>query len=150
MSDRESRSTPLSRRSVIGGTAALPVLSGLSTPEVYSVTTQCAQWLAVNSEIESLTLRWAKLDAYVMSQSRGLRQSSARRRPAHLIKEMEAIDRRLDPLFESRDSGLESLAKRPARTLNDVAGKLTVAACMLDGEGGPIHDIVAEAASILG
>ena len=148
MSDREPRSIRLSRRGMLGATA-LPVLPGLSGPDVPSVAAQCADWLAVNREIERLTLRWAALDAHAIRQSGIGQPSLANRRPADMVEEMAQIEDQLPPLDRERESGLEALAKSPARTVQDVADKLKVAACMLDGEGGPVHDIVAEAARVL-
>jgi len=139
----------LSRRGVLGTTTALPVLPGLSVPDVHSIGDQCTDWLAVNREIERLTLRWASLEVPAINPSGGGRLSLSEDRPAHIVDEMARIDDQLGPLEERREIGLEVLAKNPARTVQDVADKLKVAACMLDGEGGPIHEIVAEAANIL-
>ena len=149
MCDREPRSMRLSRRGVLGATTALPVLPGLIVPDVQSVADQCKDWLAVNREIERLALRWASLEVPAINPSGGGRLSLSEDRPAHIVGEMARIDDQLGPLEERREIGLEALAKKPARTVQDVADKLKVAACMLGGEGGPINEIVAEAANIL-
>jgi hypothetical protein len=148
MPDREKAPTGLSRRSVLSGSAALPIVGCGTSPARQGVAAQCAVWLAIDATIDALTGRWAALEA------------RARRRPSRrplsidpeadeIALEMAEFDRQLDPLFEMRDSGLEALAKRRAVALEDIGGKLAVAERMLAGEGGAIYEIVAEAASVL-
>lgn len=62
---------------------------------------------------------------------------------------MNEIDARLRLLSDERDRRLDALSKRPARTLHEVACKLAVAAHRMADEGGPEHDIVADAVRVM-
>lgn len=132
---------PMTRRSLLAGASVAP-LTPLYGPRAPDLTARCSAWLAASFETDRLTLRWSRLETLV------LRGPGSSRRAAS-VAQMAEIEARLAVLDDARDRGLEALAKHPARTVHEVASKLAVAARMLDGEGGPVHDIVAEAVVVL-
>lgn len=149
MSAPPPRSTAISRRFVVGAAAsvpALPLVGGSRAPEVV---TECADWMSIDMEMERLTLRWATLDALAMRQRTRTNGLPAGRQDRGLNLEMAALDERLNMLGDEREQRLCQIAKHPASDLHGVCGKLAVAARMLDGEGGPIHQIVEEAVRVL-
>ncbi|MBU1385994.1 MAG: twin-arginine translocation signal domain-containing protein [Alphaproteobacteria bacterium] len=135
MPDRKSFASAISRRSLLGGASVAPGLGALGTPSAPNLADQCAEWLTLKLEIDQLSLRWARLEAFIIHQ--------AVRQPC--TTEMNEIDARLRLLSDEGDRRLDALSKRPARTLHEVACKLAVAAHRMADEGGPEHDIVADA-----
>lgn len=144
------RSQTISRRLVVGAAAAVPALPLIGDSPTAGVVTECADWLAIDIDMERLTLRWAELDAATMRESASRLSSSKGRNSRAMSSRMAALDQRLNVLGDEREHRLHRIAKLRARDAHAVAGKLAVAARMLDGEGGPIHQIVAEAVDVLG
>lgn len=143
MPDIQRSSPAISRRSLLAGASVAPGLGALTAPGVPDLAVQCGEWLTLNLEIDQLSLRWARLEAFVMHQapSLGMRQPHT--------PEMHQIDARLRVLSNERDRRLDALSQCPARTLHEVACKLAVAAHRMADEGGPEHDIVADAVRVL-
>lgn len=102
-----------------------------------SIAELAAGFLSAEAEIETLTRQWSALEAEARNGSRAA------------SKQMAAIDIKLRRRDASRQESLQAIAASSAGTLPDVAAKLAVAACELSGEGGLIHDIVADAATAL-
>jgi len=115
-----------------------------------NVVTPCAQWLAVDAEIEHLTLKWATLDASVIRDGRAIGAPASQSSPLKKSAELGVIERRLRCLNEKREQCLSALQEQPTPSLHGLASKLAVAARSLDREGGPIHRIVADAVAVLG
>lgn len=150
MPGTKSRSLSISRRTLLGAASVAPVICKVGPAEGQDVVAQCAEWLAVDAEIEHLTLQWAALDAIVMRERRWSGVSTSERQTAPSSAELSEIESQLSLLDDKREGCFEALAKRPVRTLHGVASKLAVAARSLDGEGGPVYHIVAEAVAVLG
>lgn len=139
--DRPAES--VSRRSVLGATMAVPIGEATMLPS--PVVLDCSQWLAINQEIERLTLRWATLDAHLLGRNSGANTLN-RLGVSDALLAMEAD---LDLLYDRRQRLFVSIAKHPASSVTQVAAKLAVAAHELEGEGGPVFEIVSEAATFL-
>lgn len=137
MPDRKRSSPAISRRSLLAGASVAPGLGALAAPGMPDLAAQCGEWLTLDLEIDQLSLRWARLEAFVI-----------RRATAH-TPEMIEIEARLYGLSDERDRRLDALARHPARTLQEVACKLAVAARRMADEGGPEQDIVADAVGVL-
>lgn len=123
--------------------AGVTAASGLATAGNQGGTDlarQSAEWLALDRQIERLSLRWARLEAVVVHEAGG---------DMSLVTEMAAIETRLSGLSDARESRLQALSQCPARTLHEAACKLAVAARRMADEGGPEHDIVADAVRVL-
>lgn len=102
-----------------------------------SISELAAGFLSAEAEIETLTRLWSALETEARNGSRAASD------------QMAAIDIRLRRHDARRQEHLEAIAALSAGTLPDVAAKLAVAACELSGEGGLVHDIVADAAKTL-
>lgn len=115
-----------------------------------NVVTPSAQWLAVDAEIEHLTLKWATLDASVIRERRAMGSPASQPSTLKQSAELGRIDRRLRCLDEKRERCFSAMEQHPIQSLHGLASKLAVAARSLDGEGGPIYRIVADAVAVLG
>lgn len=149
MSANPPRPTDLSRRAVIGVAATVPLMPLAPNYPTTDIVLACADWMAIDMEMERLTLRWATLDAVAMRRRTRTNGLPAGRQDRVLNLEMAALDERLNMLGGEREQRLCQIAKHPASDLHGVCGKLAVAARMLDGEGGSIHQIVEEAVRVL-
>lgn len=109
-----------------------------------SIAALCARWVAVDHEIEHLTGRWSALEVLVLRP----RPQTGDISPG-ATAEMALIDDRLAVLDADKASCTEALAKTSASSFADVVGKLEVATRILSGEGGPVHDMVADAVAHL-
>lgn len=109
-----------------------------------SIADLCARWLSVDREIEHLTGRWSALEVLVLRpppQTGDISPGAA--------DEMTLIDDRLVFLDADKASCTQALARTSARSFADVVGKLDVASRILSGEGGLVHDMVADAVAHL-
>ncbi|MGA0599259.1 hypothetical protein ACO2Q3_00980 [Caulobacter sp. KR2-114] len=95
---------------------------------------RCAAWIALDVEIDRLTLRWATLEAQVARDHGWLLLGAEARQALPEAAEMFQIDDELDVLSNWRDAALGPLSQLPAKNLRDVAGKLAVAARLLQRE----------------
>jgi hypothetical protein len=109
-----------------------------------SVADLCARWISIDGEIEQLTGRWSALEVMVLGSP-----PDAGGRSGGAAEEMALIDDRLAVLDADKASCTEALAKTSARSFSDVVGKLDVATRILSGEGGLVHDMVADAVTHL-
>ena len=124
-------------------------MSGQNGPEPnfavdgVSVAVICARWLSIDREIERLTGRWSALELLVLRPPPHTGQSPG------AAEEMALIDDRLAVLDADKASCTEALAKTSVKSFADVVGKLDVASRILSGEGGLVHDMVADAVTHL-
>lgn len=109
----------------------------------------CARWLAIDFEIDRLALQWARLETQMAREFGWLSLSQVERRALPQAAEMFEIEERLDRLADEREHGLTSLAKLKAEDLHGVASKLAIAARVLRHDGGPAHQLVADAVNAL-
>ncbi|RRN62185.1 hypothetical protein [Caulobacter sp. 602-1] len=132
----------VSRRVVIGAVSAAPVAAGagggaLADPAV----ARCAEWMALDAEIDRLGLRWSDLEAILVRQKRWERMTPEERGELLPSEEMAAIDAQLKPLFEQREAWLEALPKVRARDMHGVAAKLEVALQVMVHQQGDGYDL---------
>jgi hypothetical protein len=134
----------LSRRTVIGAAAASPVLGGTPLASNQTVA-RCADWIALDLEIERLTLRWSKLETLMMREYGWFALTEVEQRALPEAAEMFEIDARLETLSFQRDRLLKPLSRLPADTLRGVASKLVIAARLMEHEENPAQPFVASA-----
>lgn len=153
MSDDKTQPISVSRRTVLAGGSAAPIAGGLLTdicaPQADDLVARCAQWLALDLEIDRLSLRWSALETTAVREFNWFTLSRAQRRTVPLAAEMDQIDAQLDALFKVRKQGLKTLAKLPARDVHGVASKLVVAARISQYEDGGAHRFIDEAVRTL-
>lgn len=141
MSD-DKRPFAVSRRVVIGAASAAPVVANaggnaLADPAV----ARCAEWMALDAEIDRLGLRWSDLETILVRQKRWERMTPEERGELLPSEEMDAIDRQLEPLFEQRETWLEALPAVRATDMHGVAAKLEVALRVMVHQQGDGYDL---------
>lgn len=132
----------VSRRVVIGAASAAPVVAGAgggAAPDPAVV--RCAEWMALDAEIDRLGLRWSDLETILVRQKRWERMTPEERGELLPSEEMDAIDKQLAPLFEQREAWLEALPAMHASDLHGVAAKLEVALRVMVHQQGEGYDL---------
>ncbi|OYX03004.1 MAG: hypothetical protein B7Z12_10915 [Caulobacter vibrioides] len=132
----------VSRRVVIGAASAAPVARGgggsaLADPAV----ARCAEWMALDAEIDRLGLRWSDLETILVREKRWERMTPEEREELLPSEEMDAIDKQMEPLFERREAWLEALAAVRASDMHGVAAKLDVALRVMAHQQGDGYDL---------
>lgn len=87
----DSKPPPMTRRSLLVGAAAAPVAS-VYTPRSPDLTVRCAEWLAMDFEIDRLSLRWSRLETVAVRTFGWLQLSAAERLTMPLAAEMAEND----------------------------------------------------------
>jgi len=132
----------VSRRVVIGAASAAPVVAGARGAAVADLAVaRCAEWLALDAEIDRLGLRWSDLETILVRQKRWERMTPEERGELLPSEEMDAIDEQLKPLFDQREAWLEALPKVRARDLHGVVAKLEVALQVMVHQQGDGYDL---------
>src|SRR3990167_341378 len=104
----------VSRRVVIGAASAAPVVAGAG----------CAEWLALDAEIDRLGLRWSDLETILVRREQCERMTPKERGALAPSDEMDAVDRQLEPLLEQRRAWLEALPTVRAGDMDGVGAKV--------------------------
>jgi len=102
---------------------------------------RCAEWLALDAEIDRLGLRWSDLETILVRQKRWERMTPEERGELLPSEEMNAIDEQLKPLFDQREAWLEALPTVRARDIYGVAAKLEVALQVMVHQQGDGYDL---------
>lgn len=132
----------VSRRVVIGAASAAPVVGGASGgPLADPALARCAEWLALDAEIDRLGLRWSDLETILVRQKRWERMTPEERGELLPSEEMDAIDAQLKPLFEQRETWLETLPAVRATDMRGVVAKLEVALRVMVHQQGDGYDL---------
>jgi len=132
----------LSRRVVIGAASAAPVVASAGAGALPDpVIARCADWMALDAEIDRLGLRWSDLETILVREKRWERMTSDERVALSPTQEMDAIDEQLEPLFEQRDAWLEALPAVRATDMHGVAAKLEVALRVMVHQQGDGYDL---------
>lgn len=132
----------VSRRVVIGAAGAAPAVGGAkgaSPPD--PAVTRCAEWMALDAEIDRLGLRWSDLETILVRQKRWESMTPEERGELLPSEEMDAIDKQLKPLFEQREAWLETLPAVRASDLHGVIAKLEVALRVMVHQQGDGYDL---------
>lgn len=141
MSD-EKEPFAVSRRVVIVAASAAPVVAGAGGAAVPdAAVARCAEWLALDAEIDRLSLHWSDLETILVRQKRWERMTPEERGELLPSEEMDAIDEQLKPLFEQREAWLEALSTVRARDIYGVAAKLEVALQVMVHQQGDGYDL---------
>lgn len=132
----------LSRRQLIAGSAAIAIVSDIPAHPDPAISA-CKSWLVLEAEHEALTRRWQELDNYLIQERYWCDLSQ--HQCANILEaiELEAVDLRLDAMFEKRQKLLANLPALPAATVQDVALKLAIAAIVVQpDENENAHNLV--------
>lgn len=132
----------LSRRQLIAGSAAVAIVSDIPAYPDPAISA-CKTWLVLEAEHEALTRRWQKLDNYLIQERYWCDLSQNQCAPVPEAIELEAVDLRLDAMFEKRQKLLTNLPALPASTVQGVALKLAIAAIVVQpDENENAHNLV--------
>jgi hypothetical protein len=144
-----ARLPAISRRAVIGGGATATALCGTVLPVFHEMTNdtvaQCATWIALDQEIDRLSLRWSQIETALVAEFPWFQLSQAQRRALPQAAELFQIDERLEVLFHQRRRDLKALAKLKAQTPHAVASMLAVAARVLLYDESPAQPFITTA-----
>ncbi|MGC1301795.1 MAG: hypothetical protein WA840_05415 [Caulobacteraceae bacterium] len=102
-------------------------------------------WLALDAELDRLTLAWQEEETRLARDFHWLGLPEADRRAHPEARTLYALDDQITTLMERRWALLETLEALPATDLHDVAGKLAVAVRLLQDQGAIESDLLAEA-----
>ena len=132
----------LSRRQLLAGSAAVALVSEIPAYPDPAISA-CKSWLVLEAEHEALTRRWQKLDAYLIHERYWCDISRRQCTVVPEATELDAIDRRLDAMFETRQELLSTLPELAAATVQGVALKLVIAAIVIPpDENENAHNLV--------
>lgn len=132
----------VSRRVVIGAASAAPVIAGVGGAAVPDqAIARCAEWLALDAEIDRLGLRWSDLETILVRQKQWERMTPEERGELLPSEEMDVIDEQLKPLLAQREAWLEALPKVRAHDMHGVAAKLDVALQVMVHQQGDGYDL---------
>ncbi len=133
-----------SRRAVIGAAALTPVLGG-GPPPAEDTVARCADWIALDLEIDRLARRWSQLETLMARKHRWFALTHAEQRALPQAAEMFEIDDRLEALSSQRERMLQPLSRLQADTLHGIASKLVIAARLMQQEENAAQPFVASA-----
>lgn len=135
---------PISRRVVIGAASAAPVVGsagvGAASP-AGAVVMRCAEWLALDAQINRLLSRWSDLETILVQQRRWERMTPEERVAMTPTEEMNAIDEELKPLFDLQRDWLDALPNLRANELKGAVAKLEVALQVMIHQQGDGYDL---------
>ncbi len=127
---------------MIGAASVAPVVAGAgagggAVPD--PAVARCAEWMALDAEIDRLGLRWSDLETIL--EKRWERMTPDERAALSPTQEMDAIDDQLEPLFEQREAWLEALPAVRASDMHGVVAKLEVALRVMVHQQGDGYDL---------
>lgn len=148
MSQDRAPSLP-SGRPTIDVAASLPLSAATPPHACEGLSALCTEWLALDLEIDRLSLRWSSLELQAAREFDWFKLSTVNRRALPMAAEMADIDARLEQLFKDRAKGLKALRRTKATDGHGAFGELVVAARISQQDGGDVHALLAEAVEIL-
>lgn len=147
-----TRLPAISRRAVIGVTAALPLAGparSVAREVAADVSAQCADWLALDLEIDRSARRWAELEVLAARDFDYFRLTAAQISALPMGPEMDALTADLDRLHDVRRKALKPLGMLTPRTTQDALAQLAIAYRILCFEHGDAWPFVDKAWSFL-
>ena len=137
---------------MIGASAALPLagsVRGLPTVAAADIPAQCADWIAMDLEIDRLSRRWSDLETLAVRQFDYFKLTQAQIRALPAGPEMDAVDAECRRLGDVREDALKPLSKLSPRTIQDVSAQLAVAYRIMEFERGEAWPFVRKAWTFL-
>jgi hypothetical protein len=145
--DAVSRLPALSRRAVLGGVSASPVLAG-APPVGHAdpIVAISQSWLAVDSERNRLGLAWGVLEGELFKSHQWHRLSKPECDAIPEGRPLAEMSARLAHLANESERILDALPKAKARTFEGVLANLTIAMTLLYPEDCEIvHGLIMRA-----
>jgi len=133
-----------SRRALLGGATAAPLLLESSSADADQSVVACENWLALRAEHERLARRWSRLEAKLAREHNYLSLSRRQQRALPEARELDDIDDQLEELHEQQQTLLAVLPTLAATSALGLAGKLAVAAIeVCPEENEEVHHLIA-------
>ena len=110
------------------------------------IASACRDWWLVDAELEALTAQYSSVEKELIQKARVLKVAQP---DAGSAKRLQSLERQFKRLDERRVTCRETLERLPARTIEDAARKLEIAARLLNDEGGFEAAVVDEVAKLL-
>tara|TARA_R110001606_G_scaffold21999_1_gene76270 strand:+ start:9520 stop:10029 length:510 start_codon:yes stop_codon:yes gene_type:complete len=144
--DADSRAIfELSRRQIIAGSLALAAVRDIPARMDPSVDA-CRAWLALEEEHQALIRRWQALDTYLIRERYWCDLSRQQYAVIPEAVELEAIEHRLEALYETRQELLATLPNVPATTQQGLVLKLAILAIIvMPDENEQAHNLIMSA-----
>lgn len=136
MAEMSTSTLDLSRRVLLQALATLVASPASAIPT--STTALCLEWLRADARLDGLTLEWSQAEAQVVL---GRMQGG----PLVSADQMRNLDREIRKLDRLRSALLGRIVSSVARDSLEALAKLVICQRLLEGEGGPEHDLVADA-----
>ena len=140
---RPTARSHVSRRVVLAGASATPLIAGAAKADVVTAATSdptitiCQQWLAVEAELRKWLLHWGDVEGRLNQDHGWYGLSEAAQRTLPAAQELYGIGARLNDLAEDSERLLEAIPSEPATSLAATIARLTVAAKLLHLEDHP-------------
>ena len=116
----------ITRRTLVGAAVVAPALAHGGTAWPGDALARSKTWLAMDAEIEQLTLAWGDEEVRLFRDFNWSRLSETEQRAHPEGGLIHTLGDRIDTLYAARWDVLDALEKSPAGDLHDVAGKLAV------------------------
>lgn len=142
-----ARLPELSRRAVLVGASATPVLAGQTVTAAADPTiAACEKWLAVEAERNRLTLAWGRCETLLFDKCRRQNISAARESDMPEARKLNEMGAQLEALDLESDVLLKALPTRRAPSAAAVIANLSVAAALLYPDDHPeAHGLIVRA-----
>lgn len=142
-----ARLPELSRRAVLVGASATPVVTGQAGATAADPTiAACERWFAVEAERERLSAEWGRHESFLAREFNWFRLSEDQRRALPQAGKLDDIALELEALDWKSDALLKALPSTPAMSVAAVVANLTVATRLLYPDGyEEVHGLMVRA-----
>lgn len=137
----------MSRRAVLAGASATPVLAGQAGAAESDPTIAASEkWLAIEAERNRLSRAWGRCEGQLFAKCNRQNLSAARRSNLPEARRLEEIGAQLEALDLESDVLLKALPTRRATSAAAVIANLSVAAALIYPDDHPeAHDLIVRA-----
>ena len=142
-----ARLPELSRRAVLVGASATPMLAGRAPATTTDPTiAACERWFAVEAERERLSAEWGRHESFLAREFNWFRLSEDQRRALPQARKLDDIAVELEALDRKSDALLKALPSTPAASVAAVVANLTIATRLLYPDGyEEVHGLIVRA-----
>lgn len=140
MAEMSTSTLDLSRRVLLRALATLVASPASAIPT--STTALCLEWFRADARLDGLTLEWSQAEAQVVL-------GRMQRDPSNTADQMRDLDRKIRKLDRQRSALLDRIVSRTAQDTPEALAKLVICQRLLEGEGGPEHELVADALRLM-
>jgi len=143
-----ARPSDPSRRAVLAGGSAAPLIAGLASPGTPGdpALAICQRWIAVDTEHRRLLTEWGTLEGRLIRKHGWFRLSPEERTAIPEGARLAEIEARLDVLEEENQTLLKAMRPTPAKSVEAVIANLSVARGLIFGEDHPeAHGLIVRA-----